>query len=419
MAERRTTIPVILVTSLFFLWGLANNMTDTLLAAFKKIMSMTDAQTSFIQLSFYGAYFLLALPAAIYIRRHSYRSGILLGLGLFTAGALLFYPASKTMDYAHFLAALFILAGGLSILETAANPYILSLGPEHTATRRLNIAQSFNPIGSIAGVAISKMVILSALNRSGHDERAVMDSTALKQIQSAELGAVMQAYVGLAIVLVAVWLLIRFVKMPVDADTDKGNIRQAFSRLARNRNYVTGVVAQFFYVGAQIGVWSFTIRYVMLELNLDEAQASDYYMASLVAFMAFRFIASWLMRYIQPAHLLAGSSVLAALLALLVSFGGGYAGVYALVAISGCMSLMFPTIYGLASEGLGSDRKIGGAGLIMAILGGAVLTYVQGLLSDTLSSIHMSYLVPSCCFAVVALYGLSRRAKRPVILNNE
>jgi len=401
-------IPVVLVTSLFFLWGLANNMTDTLLAAFKKIMSMTDAQTSLIQMSFYGAYFVLALPAALYIRRYSYKSGILLGLGLFTAGALLFYPASRTMDYAHFLIALFVLAGGLSILETAANPYILSLGPAQTATRRLNIAQSFNPIGSITGVVLSKFIILSALNRAGHEERAGMDSAALKQIQSVELGAVMQAYVGLAIVLAAVWLLIRLVKMPTDTDTDKRDIGQAFSKLFRNRNYVTGVIAQFFYVGAQIGVWSFTIRYVMQELQLDEGGASDYYIASLVVFMVCRFIAAGLMRYVRPARLLTVLSVLAILLALIVALGGGHAGVYALIAISGCMSLMFPTIYGLACDGLGSDRKIGGAGLIMAILGGAVLTYVQGLLSDATNSINLSYLVPLCCFAVVAVYGFSR-----------
>lgn len=401
-------IPVVLVTSLFFLWGLANNMTDTLLAAFKKIMSMTDAQTSLIQMSFYGAYFVLALPAALYIRRYSYKSGILLGVGLFTAGALLFYPASRTMDYAHFLIALFVLAGGLSILETAANPYILSLGPAQTATRRLNIAQSFNPIGSITGVVLSKFIILSALNRAGHEERAGMDSAALKQIQSVELGAVMQAYVGLAIVLAAVWLLIRLVKMPTDTDTDKRDIGQAFSKLFRNRNYVTGVIAQFFYVGAQIGVWSFTIRYVMQELQLDEGGASDYYIASLVVFMVCRFIAAGLMRYVRPARLLTVLSVLAILLALIVALGGGHAGVYALIAISGCMSLMFPTIYGLACDGLGSDRKIGGAGLIMAILGGAVLTYVQGLLSDATNSINLSYLVPLCCFAVVAVYGFSR-----------
>ncbi|SFC47487.1 MFS transporter, FHS family, L-fucose permease [Parapedobacter composti] len=408
MAKRYSMIPVVLVTSLFFLWGLANNMTDTLLAAFKKIMSMTDAQTSLIQMSFYGAYFVLALPAALYIRRYSYKSGILLGVGLFTAGALLFYPASRTMDYAHFLIALFVLAGGLSILETAANPYILSLGPAQTATRRLNIAQSFNPIGSITGVVLSKFIILSALNRAGHEERAGMDSAALKQIQSVELGAVMQAYVGLAIVLAAVWLLIRLVKMPTDTDTDKRDIGQAFSKLFRNRNYVTGVIAQFFYVGAQIGVWSFTIRYVMQELQLDEGGASDYYIASLVVFMVCRFIAAGLMRYVRPARLLTVLSVLAILLALIVALGGGHAGVYALIAISGCMSLMFPTIYGLACDGLGSDRKIGGAGLIMAILGGAVLTYVQGLLSDATNSINLSYLVPLCCFAVVAVYGFSR-----------
>ncbi|WP_257667779.1 L-fucose:H+ symporter permease [Parapedobacter tibetensis] len=410
MTTRNTRLSIILITSLFFLWGLANNMTDTLLAAFKKIMSMTDAQTSLIQMSFYGAYFLLALPAALYIRRFTYKSGILLGLGLFTLGALLFYPASGTMVYGHFLTALFILAGGLSILETAANPFILSLGPESTATRRLNLAQSFNPIGSITGVIISKFIILSALNRAGSDERATMDSATLQQVQSAELSAVMQAYVGLAVVLVLVWLMIRLVRMPTDTDTDRGNVRQAFLRLVRNKNYVFGVVAQFFYVGAQIGVWSYTIRYVMQELQLDEENASNYYIAALVAFTVFRFITTGLMKYVKPYNLLTILSVIAIGLTFIVSFSGAYVGVYALVAISACMSLMFPTIYGLASEGLGEDRKIGGSGLIMAILGGAVMTYFQGLISDHYGSINISYLVPLVCFAVVALYGVYNRA---------
>lgn len=409
--KQYATIPVILITSLFFLWGLANNMTDTLLAAFKKIMVMTDAQTSLVQMAFYGAYFVLALPAALYIRRFSYKSGILLGLGLFTIGALLFYPASQTMVYGHFLAALFILAGGLSILETAANPFILSLGPPETATRRLNQAQSFNPIGSITGVILSKYVILSSLHQAGDEERMQMDAASLAQIQQAELSAVMQAYVGLAMVLVVVWILIKVVRMPSDVDTDRSDVLAAFRRLSGNRNYMFGVVAQFFYVGAQIGVWSYTIRYVMQELQVNEETASNYYILSLVLFMLFRFITTGLMRFIRPATLLVALSAVAVVLCLTVSFSGGPTGVYALVAVSSCMSLMFPTIYGLASEGLAEDRKIGGSGLIMAILGGAVLTYVQGVVSDSWGSINISFLVPMLCFVAVAAYGLFHNAR--------
>lgn len=328
MAKRYTMIPVILITALFFLWGLANNMTDTLLAAFKRIMSMTDAQTSLIQMAFYGAYFVLALPAALYIRRFSYKSGILLGLGLFILGALLFYPASQTMVYGHFLMALFVLAGGLSILETSANPFILSLGSPETATRRLNLAQSFNPIGSITGVVLSKFVILSALHQAGDVERAQMNRSALEQIQQAELSAVMQAYVGLAVLLMVVWILIKVVRMPQDTDTDRSDVLAVFGRLAKNRNYVFGVIAQFFYVGAQIGVWSFTIRYVMQELQVNEEAASDYYILSLVFFMLFRFISTSLMRFIRPTRLLVALSIVAVLLCLVVSFTGGQIGVY-------------------------------------------------------------------------------------------
>lgn len=379
---------------------------------------MTDTQTSLIQLSFYGAYFVLALPAALYIRRFSYKSGILLGLGLFVLGALLFYPASKTMLYAHFLAALFVLAGGLSILETSANPFILSLGSAETATRRLNFAQSFNPIGSISGVILSKYVILAALNQANEAERGQMDVEMLQRIQEAELSAVMQAYVGLAFLLAIVWILIKVVKMPTDTDTDRGSLLAAFSRLMKNRTYVFGVIAQFFYVGAQIGVWSFTIRYVMQEMKVNEEVASNYYILALVLFMLFRFITTSLMRFIAPARLLVVLAVVAILLCLVVSFNGGHIGVYALVAISGCMSLMFPTIYGLASEGLIADRKVGGSGLIMAILGGAVLTYFQGMVSDGLQNINMSFLVPLVCFCVVASYGIFIGAKPSQVIPN-
>jgi L-fucose:H+ symporter permease len=282
-------IPFILITSLFFLWGLANNLTDTLLAAFKRIMSMTDFETAWIQVAFYGSYFCLALPAAMFIKRYTYQTGVLLGLGLYALGALLFYPSSIIMQYGFFLASLFILAGGLSILETAANPYILAMGDEATATRRLNLAQSFNPIGSISGVVISKFFILSRLNTVGAEERAAMPAEALRAIQQTELTAVMGPYVTIGIVLLALWLVIAITKMPKASDEEKTiHFGKTIQRLIRNKNYVAGVVAQFFYVGAQICVWSFTIRYVMAALHIQEAEASGYYIAALIVFHGFQ-----------------------------------------------------------------------------------------------------------------------------------
>ncbi|MCB0519372.1 MAG: L-fucose:H+ symporter permease [Lewinellaceae bacterium] len=399
-------LPFVLITSLFLMWGLANNMTDTLLSAFKRIQSMTDAQTSLIQVAFYGAYFCLALPAAILIKKFTYKTGVLVGLGLFIAGSLLFYPASKTMVYGHFLAALYILAGGLSILETTANPYIIAMGPMETATRRLNLAQSFNPIGSITGVVLSKIFILSHLNIASAEERAAMDAGQLSAIQSEELSAVMGPYVGVAVVLAVLWLVIAVIRMPRASDEDRVlDFSATVQRLLRRRRYVWGVVAQFFYVGAQICVWSFTIRYVMQELKVNEDQAASYYLAALVLFTLSRFVFTWLMKYVRPGTLLGVSALLAMLFTLITILGNGIVGVVALVAISGFMSLMFPTIFGLASVGLGQDAKLGGSGLIMAILGGAVLTALQGWVSDSTGNIHLSYLVPLACFAVVACFG--------------
>ena len=399
--------PFILLTSCFAWWGLANNMTDTLLAAFKKIMSMSDFQTSWIQLAFYGSYFCLALPAAIFIKRFTYKSGVLLGLGLFILGALLFYPASITMNYFHFLGALYILAGGLSILETSANPYIITMGPEETGTQRLNFSQSFNPIGSILGILLSKLFILSNLNQANAEERAAMSPDMLNQVQSEELNAVMGPYVTVAFILIIIWIMIAInKKMPRSSDeSGKLNLLPTFKRLVKNQHYVWGVVAQFFYVGAQIGVWSFTIRYVMKELDLNEADASSYYMASLILFTVFRFVCTGLMKFMTPRNLLLVLAIVAMACTGLVILSGGYVGVFALVTISACMSLMFPTIFGLAVLGLGEDTKIGGSGLIMAILGGAILTAIQGQVSDLTGSINLAYSVPLICFIVIAYYA--------------
>ncbi|MFY0685746.1 MAG: L-fucose:H+ symporter permease [Cyclobacteriaceae bacterium] len=409
LLTKKNLVPFILVTTMFFMWGLANNMTDTLLAAFKRIMSMTDFQTSWIQVAFYGSYFCLAIPAALLIRRFQYKAGILVGLGMFIAGALLFYPASQTMVYGHFLAALFILAGGLSVLETTANPYILVMGDEATAIRRLNLAQSFNPIGSISGVVLSKLFILSQLNKATEAERSTMSASELATIQQAELAAVMGPYVGVAILLLLIWIVIYMKKMPKGSDSEETPpFWQSVKRLTSNKHYLAGVLALFCNVGAQIGIWSFTIRYVMLELDMDESGASNYYLLGLVLFMVGRFIFTGLMAKFS-AHKLLGYSAVVAIACLFVAIlFNGIVGVIGLVMISGCMSLMFPTIFGLASEGTGSDHKLAGSGLIMAILGGAVLPPIQGQLSDSFDSIKLSFIVPMLAFAIVAWYAFSQ-----------
>ena len=411
-------LPFILITSLFFMWGLANNLTDTLLSAFRRIMSMSDFETAWIQIAFYGSYFCLALPAAIFIKRFTYQAGVLLGLAMYVIGAILFYPASIVMHYGFFLAALFILAGGLSILETACNPYIIAMGDPKTATRRLNLAQSFNPIGSISGVVISKFFILSHLDIAGVEERAMMTPEQLTSIQQAELSAVMGPYVTIGLLLLLLWVAIAITKMPKGSDeSPKIDLLPTLRRLFRNKNYVMGVIAQFFYVGAQICVWSFTIRYVMAELGLREAAAASYYIAALVVFTVFRFINTFLMKYFRPENLLILSAVLGVISTFMVITGGGYAGVYALVAISGFMSLMFPTIFGLASKGLGQDTKIGSSGLIMAIGGGAVLPPLQGYISDLTGNIGISFWVPLLCFVIIAIYGIISRKHNNVTVS--
>jgi FHS family L-fucose permease-like MFS transporter len=405
--DKNFFLPFILLTTLFFMWGLANNMTDTLLAAFKKIMSMSDFQTSWIQIAFYGSYFCLALPAAYFIKKYTYKAGVLLGLGMFIIGALLFYPASKTQVYGNFLAALFILAGGLSVLETSANPYVIIIGSPHNATQRLNLAQSFNPFGSIAGITLSRIFILPNLNAASVTERSTMTADQLYTIQSSELKAVMGPYVGVGLFLILLWITIALAKMPRSFDVQQNEgFGKTLIKLFKRRNYRIGVIAQFFYVGAQIGVWSFTIRYVMQELNLNEASSAEYYLAALIFFTISRFIFTGLMKFFRPEVLLSVSAILGIISTTIVIFGSGYPAVFALVSISAFMSLMFPTIFGLAVRGLGSDTKVGGSGLIMAILGGAVLTAIQGQVSDIAGNIHYSYFVPLVCFLVIFYYGL-------------
>ena len=386
VAERQNLLPFALVSILFLLWGLANNMTDTLLAAFKKVMQMSDSQTSLIQFAFYGSYFCFALPAALFVKKFSYKAGIILGLMLYAGGAILFLPAAKAESYLFYLVAIYILAGGCSVLETTANPYILSMGSAETATRRLNIAQSLNPIGSIMGIILSKQFILRDIS----------------------LNSISETYMGLGLVLLAIMIIMLMSRMPEGKDEEKGCISVSFKRLIKNKRYTWGIVAQFFYVGAQIGVWSFTIRLVMQELNIKEANAATYYLASIICFCLARFFFTWLMKFYHPAKLMAWASAADIILCLIVILmsGSGMIAVTALVLISFFMSLQFPTIYGIALEGMNEDAKIGASGLIMAILGGALLTPLQGYVSDVFG-VSVSYAVPLVCFVVVLWYSLA------------
>lgn len=389
--DRRHAVPFALVTSMFLLWGLANNMTDTLLAAFKRIMSMSDTQTSLIQFAFYGSYFCFALPAALFIRRRSFKSGIILGLLLYAAGAMLFLPAARVASYGFYLVAIYVMAGGCSVLETTANPYVMSMGDPHTATRRLNIAQSFNPVGSILGILMSKYFILDDIS----------------------LYSISGTYAALGLVLLGILVVMLFARMPSGKDDDRSDsVGASFRRLLSNRLYRRGVVAQFFYVGAQIGVWSFTIRLVMQETGRLEAAASSIYLISIIGHCLSRFIYTGLMRWFSPSRLLTFGGVMSALLSLTVvlSAGTGWLCITSLVLISSFMSLMFPTIYGIALGGImrgdhPGDSKIGASGLIMSILGGALLTPLQGMVSDH-TNIYTSYAVPAFCFVVVTAYAV-------------
>lgn len=400
--ERKYLVPFALVTSMFLLWGLANNMTDTLLAAFKRIMSMSDTQTSFIQFAFYGSYFCFALPAALFIRRKSFKAGIILGLSLYSLGAILFMPAAYAASYGFYLVAIYIMAGGCSVLETSANPYILSMGSPETATRRLNIAQSFNPVGSIIGIMMSKYFILDDIS----------------------LYSISGTYAALGLILIGILVVMLFAKMPTGRDSgQQDGVCESFGRLLANRIYRRGVIAQFFYVGAQIGVWSFTIRLVMQETGWTEAEASTVYLISIIGHCLSRFVYTWLMKWIAPARLLMAGGLLSMVTALCVVIGCGTGNfmLIALVLVSTFMSLMFPTIYGLALGDIAkgehpNDSKIGASGLIMAILGGAVLTPMQGYISDNFG-VYSSYLLPTFCFMVVtayAAYATRHFAKRKV-----
>jgi FHS family L-fucose permease-like MFS transporter len=404
-------VPFVLITICFALWGFANDITNPMVKAFSRILMMSNFEGSLVQFAFYGGYFAMAFPAALFIKKFSYKAGILVGLGLYAGGALLFIPASMAMTFWPFLISYFILTCGLSFLETSANPYILSMGPQETATRRLNLAQAFNPIGSLMGMFTAQQLILARLNPATAEERAAMDPGVLSQVTLSDLAIIRYPYVAIAIVILVVFVIIALARLPKNEDKDKElHFMVTVRRLLKNKRYYEGVIAQFFYVGVQIMVWTFIIHYATSELGMSETEAQGYNIIAMVIFVTSRFISTFLLKYISPGHLLmwlAFGGMVTTLGAIIIP---GMAGLYSLIGISACMSLMFPTIYGIALHGVGEDAKIGAAGLIMAILGGSVMPPLMGRVIDMgtiyeVSAVRISFLIPLICFAVITLYG--------------
>ena len=411
-ATSRSVYAFVLIISLFFLWGVANNLNDILIKQFKKAFELSDFRAGLVQSAFYAGYFLLALPASLITRRLGYKAALLIGLGMYATGAFLFYPAAALRTYALFLGALFIIASGLAFLETAANPLVTVLGPAEGAARRLNLAQSFNPLGSITGVLIGQHFIFSGVELTS-PQLGGMSANARAAYYASQSAAVPGPYLVIG-VLVLVWmLLIALVRLPSAAGRGAGHRARgaAIRELLRNTNLLLAIVAQFFYVGAQVGIWSYLIRYAQQTLpGTSERNAADFLTVALVMFMIGRFAGTALMRYLPPARLLAIFASVALALVSVALIMPGRVGTDALVATAFFMSIMFPTIFALGLRGLDdADRKIASSFLVMAIIGGATLTVVMGAISDA-AGIHRAMIVPILCFAVVL--GFARYTRR-------
>lgn len=411
-------VPFILITSCFALWGFANDITNPMVKAFSKIFRMSATDGALVQVAFYGGYFAMAFPAAMFIRRYSYKAGVLVGLGLYALGALLFYPAKMTGEYYPFLAAYFILTCGLSFLETSSNPYILSMGTEETATRRLNLAQSFNPMGSLLGMFVAMNFIQAKLNPLDTAARAQLNDAQFEAVKESDLSVLIAPYLAIGIVIFAMFMLILIKKMPHNGDKNHDiNFVPTLRRIFSLPHYREGVIAQFFYVGVQIMCWTFIIQYGTPILMADgmteqaaEVMSQQYNIIAMVIFCCSRFICTFLLRYINTGQLLMILAIAGGALVCGVIFMHNIYGLYCLVGVSACMSLMFPTIYGIALTGLGDDAKFGAAGLIMSILGGSVLPPLQASIIDRgelfgMPAVNVSFVLPLICFVVIAIYG--------------
>ena len=430
----------ILVTSLFALWGFANDITNPLVAAFKSVFdNLSNAQSSTIQFAFYGGYATMAIPAALFIQKYSYKAGILLGLALYALGALLFIPAANTMEFIWFPLSLYILTFGLAFLETTANPFILSMGDKETATQRLNLAQAFNPIGSLLGMFVASKLILANLSTTQfrkeqfelHPEyenmpanivNAKIDAalTSAKELdpirftaqQVSDIEIIRNPYAILGIVVLVMFFIFLMKKMPkTEIKNEKIKGMDSARRLFKNKSWREGVIAQTFYVAAQITCWTFIIQYAIENVpGMTMSKAQNYNIAAMAIFLVSRFICTFLLKYFSPGKLLMQLSCLAAVLMLFTIFLQNYAGLICLVGISACMSLMFPTIYGIALDGTGDDAKIGSAGLVFAIVGGALMPLAMGFIMDgdglgNLNAISLSFFMPFMSFIIIAIFG--------------
>ena len=446
LVEKKYVVPFIAITTLFALWGFANDITNPMVAAFQTLMELPAAKASLIQFAFYGGYATMAIPAALFIRKYSYKSGILLGLALYAIGAFLFIPAAAQQSFTFFCFSLYILTFGLAFLETTANPFILSLGSKENATRRLNLAQAFNPMGSLAGMAVASMIVLPNLLSDKRDTAGNIIFPMLTEAEKADirlhdLAVIRDPYVALGIVVLVMLIIIALVKVPTtnqaelnkpritrintnknsseehsseeqisENSLDSCSIKTRVERLWKNRVYREGVVAQVFYVAAQIMVWTFIIHYAD-NLGIDKATAQNYNILAMCLFLCGRFISTWLMKYIDGRRLLTIFGILAALCSLGAILIVGKAGLYCLIGISLFMSLMFPTIYGTALEKVSlEDASLGAAFLVMAIVGGALMPPLQGMIIDCGTilghpAVNVSYILPLICFIVVAIYG--------------
>ncbi len=415
VVSKEVLVPFILITSLFALWGFANDITNPMVAAFATVMEISTAKAALVQFAFYGGYATMAIPAALFVQKYDYKKGIVLGLVLYAIGALLFYPAAKFEIFGFFLVSLYILTFGLAFLETTANPYILAMGDEETATRRLNLAQSFNPMGSLLGMFVASKFILSALDSDKRTAAGELVFNTLNEAQKAvirthDLLIIRNPYIILGFVVIAMLVIIIIAKMPTLAKADDNfKAIDSFKRLLKNVKYREGVIAQMFYVAAQIMCWTFIIQYAD-NLGIAKSTAQNYNIVAMGIFLSSRFISTMLMKYVNARKLLTLFAVAAMITITGVILIEGMMGLYLLVATSAFMSLMFPTIYGIALNKLGDDSTLGAAGLVMAIVGGALMPPLQGAIIDLgtvgwLPAVNFSFILPFISFCVIAFYG--------------
>lgn len=413
-------LPFIVITSCFALWGFANDITGPLVKAFSKIFRMSVTEGALIQVAFYLGYFCMAFPAAMFIQRYTYKAGVMLGLALYATGALLFVPAQMSGIYYPFLIAYFIMTCGLSFLETSCNPYIYCMGCEETATQRLNLAQAFNPIGALLGMYVAMQFVQAKMHPIDSATRAGLSPEEFEVIKNEDLWVLIQPYIYIGAVILVILLIVRLMKMPKAGDTrEEKKLSTALRELLRIKNYREGVVAQFFYVGAQVMCWTFIIQYgtrVFMDEGMDERAAEilsqKFNIIAMVLFTCSRFICTWFLKYISAPRLLLTLGILGAVLTVGAIIFTDRTGIYCLVGVSACMSLMFPTIYGIALKGLKDNVKFGSAGLIMSILGGSVFPPIQAAIIDSgatifgLPATNISFAVPLICFIVISAYGM-------------